>query len=62
MYSSQEHSLHSREILDEYTIDDFNTLCTIITAICNTIATKEENNKRINALKEKNDINDPKKR
>lgn len=55
-------SLHLREILDEYTENDFDTLCTIITAICNTIATKEENDKRINALKEKNDINDPKKR
>ena len=55
-------NLHANLILDEYTKKDFNTLCTIITAICNTIATKEENAKRINALKEKNDINDPKKR
>lgn len=50
-------SLHSREISDEYTIDDFDTLCTIITAICDTIATKEESYKRINALKQKNVIN-----
>ena len=55
-------NLHANLILDEYTRDDFKTLCTIITAICNTIATKEENDKSINALKEKNDINDPKKR
>ena len=54
-------SLHSREILDEYTKDDFDTLCTIITAICNTIATKEESDKRINALKQKNSVNDTKK-
>ena len=50
-------SLHSREISDEYTIDDFDTLCTIITAICDTIATKEESYKRINALKQKNAVN-----
>ncbi len=50
-------SLHSREISDEYTIDDFDTLCTIITAICNTIATKEENYKRMNTLKQKNVVN-----
>ena len=55
-------NLHANLILDEYTRDDFITLCAIITAICNTIVTKEENDKRINALKEKNDINDPKKR
>ena len=56
-------SLHARNILDEYTKNDFDALYTIIIDICNTIATKEENDdKRINALKEKNDINDPKKR
>lgn len=51
-------SLHSREISDEYTKEDFNTLCTIIAAICDAIATKEENDKRINALKQKNDNNE----
>ena len=55
-------NLHANLILDEYTEKDFNTLCTIIAAICDAIATKEENDKKINALKEKNDINDPKKR
>ena len=50
-------SLHSREILDEYTKNDFDTLCTIITAICNTIEVKEESDKRINALKQKNVVN-----
>ena len=49
--------LHSGEILDEYTKEDFDTLRTMITAICDTIETKEENDKKINALKQKNNNN-----
>ncbi len=49
--------LHSREISDEYTKKDFDTLCTIITAICRTIETEEKNDKEINALNKKNDNN-----